>query len=258
MEDMDLTNVRVLMTPDEVLEHGLALVGFNKERQNRVVRKKNASRFRTFYNADPSVIAVLLVQLQTTEIEIARLDFNKVGIKRTVDYFFAAIHMRTLAVLPTHGKNAKVRGRTGEQNPQCSRRATVGNGPHGGGGPPAPQPPQPVPQGAIGVAARKKRRWRPGTVALRQIRKYQKSYNLLIPKAPFQRLVREVMLDLFKEAKFKDFRWQKGAMENIQEASEAYLIGILGDANLCAIHAKRVTIMPKDIQLARKIRGEYS
>jgi histone H3/H4 len=91
----------------------------------------------------------------------------------------------------------------------------------------------------------------PGTVALREIRRYQKSTELLIRKLPFQRLVREIAQD-FKT----DLRFQSSAVLALQEASEAYLVGLFEDTNLCAIHAKRVTIMPKDIQLARRIRGE--
>ncbi|KAI8491301.1 histone H3.2 [Branchiostoma belcheri] len=91
----------------------------------------------------------------------------------------------------------------------------------------------------------------PGTVALREIRRYQKSTELLIRKLPFQRLVREIAQD-FKT----DLRFQSSAVMALQEASEAYLVGLFEDTNLCAIHAKRVTIMPKDIQLARRIRGE--
>ena len=94
-------------------------------------------------------------------------------------------------------------------------------------------------------------RYRPGTVALREIRKFQKSTDLLIRKLPFQRLVREIAQD-FKT----DLRFQGTAILALQEASEAYLVGLFEDSNLCAIHAKRVTIMPKDIQLARRIRGE--
>uniref|UniRef100_A0A914LLB7 Histone H2A/H2B/H3 domain-containing protein n=1 Tax=Meloidogyne incognita TaxID=6306 RepID=A0A914LLB7_MELIC len=90
-----------------------------------------------------------------------------------------------------------------------------------------------------------------GTVALREIRRYQKSTELLIRKLPFQRLVREIAQD-FKT----DLRFQSSAVLALQEASEAYLVGLFEDTNLCAIHAKRVTIMPKDIQLARRIRGE--
>ena len=81
--------------------------------------------------------------------------------------------------------------------------------------------------------------------------KYQKSTELLIRKLPFQRLVREIAQD-FKT----DLRFQSHAVLALQEASEAYLVGLFEDTNLCAIHAKRVTIMPKDIQLARRIRGE--
>ncbi|XP_051962517.1 uncharacterized protein LOC127629452 [Xyrauchen texanus] len=100
---------------------------------------------------------------------------------------------------------------------------------------------------------KKPHRYRPGTVALREIRRYQKSTELLIRKLPFQRLVREIAQD-FKT----DLRFQSAAIGALQEASEAYLVGLFEDTNLCAIHAKRVTIMPKDIQLARRIRGERS
>ena len=95
------------------------------------------------------------------------------------------------------------------------------------------------------------RRFRPGTVALREIRKYQKSTELLIRKLPFQRLVREIAQE-FKS----DLRFQSSAIMALQEATEAYIVSLFEDTNLCAIHAKRVTIMPKDIQLARRIRGE--
>lgn len=98
---------------------------------------------------------------------------------------------------------------------------------------------------------RRPHRFRPGTVALREIRRYQKSTNLLIAKLPFQRLVREISQD-FKT----NLRFQDNALLALQEASEAYLTGLFEDTNLCALHAKRVTIMPKDIQLARRIRGE--
>nr|VDC88884.1 unnamed protein product [Brassica rapa] len=99
---------------------------------------------------------------------------------------------------------------------------------------------------------KKPHRYRPGTVALREIRKYQKSTELLIRKLPFQRLVREIAQDF----KVTDLRFQSHAVLALQEAAEAYLVGLFEDTNLCAIHAKRVTIMPKDIQLARRIRGE--
>ncbi len=98
---------------------------------------------------------------------------------------------------------------------------------------------------------KKPHRFRPGTVALREIRKYQKSTDLLIKKLPFQRLVREIASE-YKT----DLRFQSSAVLALQEASEAYMVGLFEDTNLCAIHAKRVTIMPKDMQLARRIRGE--
>ncbi len=98
---------------------------------------------------------------------------------------------------------------------------------------------------------KKPHRFRPGTVALREIRKYQKSTDLLIRKLPFQRLVREIAQD-YKS----DLRFQSSAVAALQEASESYLVGLFEDTNLCAIHAKRVTIMTKDLQLARRIRGE--
>jgi histone H3 len=105
---------------------------------------------------------------------------------------------------------------------------------------------------APGVAGVKKpHRFRPGTVALREIRKYQKTSDLLLRKASFERLVREVAQD-FRS----DTRFVQHAIMALQEASEGYLVGLFEESNLCAIHGKRVTIMPKDIQLARRIRGE--
>ncbi len=98
---------------------------------------------------------------------------------------------------------------------------------------------------------KKPHRYRPGTVALREIRKFQKSTDLLIRKLPFQRVVREIAQQ-FKS----DLRFQSQAVLALQEATEAYLVGLFEDTNLCAIHAKRVTIFPKDMQLARRIRGE--
>lgn len=98
---------------------------------------------------------------------------------------------------------------------------------------------------------RKPHRYRPGTVALREIRRYQKSTELLIRKLPFQRLIREIAQD-YKS----DLRWQSTAILALQEVSEAYLVALFEDSNLCAIHAKRVTVMPKDMKLAQRIRRE--
>ena len=93
----------------------------------------------------------------------------------------------------------------------------------------------------------------PGTVALREIRRYQKSTELLIRKLPFQRLGREIAQD-----SKADLRFQSSAIAALQEAAESYLVTLFEDTNLCAIHAKRVTIFPRDMQLARRIRGERS
>ena len=101
------------------------------------------------------------------------------------------------------------------------------------------------------TGVKKPHRFRPGTVALREIRRYQKSTELLIRKLPFKRLVREIASKLKT-----DLRFQTTALMCLQEASEAHLTSIFADTNLCAIHAKRVTIMPKDMQLARRIRGD--
>ena len=96
-----------------------------------------------------------------------------------------------------------------------------------------------------GTKKRKRQRYRPGTVALREIRRFQKSTELLIWRMPFQRLVREITQTYSLYLQF-----QSGAVLALQEAAEAYLVGLLEDSNLCAIHVKRVTIMPRDMQLA--------
>jgi histone H3 len=145
------------------------------------------------------------------------------------------------------------------------------------------------------IVLKRVRRHRPGVVALREIKKYQKSTELLISKAPFQRLVREIaqgykvcsfdfivlffiflyhptstlffiansnyrtylFVDLNDEKFFQDdLRFQMSAVLALQEASEAFLVGLFEDTNLCAIHAKRVTIMQKDIQLATRLRRD--
>ena len=97
----------------------------------------------------------------------------------------------------------------------------------------------------VGQKKRKPQKYRPGTVALREIRRYQKSSELLIQRMPFQRLVREIA-----QVHNPYVRFQSGAILALQESVEAYVVGLLEDSNLCAIHAKRVTIMPKDMQLA--------
>ena len=132
-------------------------------------------------------------------------------------------------------------------NLRAAGRASTGTTPGTSGG--ATAGAQKSTPSAGGV--KKPHRYWPGTVALQEIRRYQKSTDLLIRKLPFQRLVREIAQDIKT-----DLRFQSSAIMALQEASEAYLVGLFEDTNLCAIHAKRVTIMPRDIQLARCIRGE--
>ena len=184
-------------------------------------------------------------------------------------------------------------GETGQGNPKAKKDSTTttvvakpgeGKGPRFRG--------KLVTRHAKG-AVKKPHRYRPGTVALREIRRYQKSTDLLIRKKPIQRLVREIIttdrreemkkyVDVIKADKALDDaidktiglkkveedlgvdektqvdRYTSAAMHATQEATEAYMVGLFEDANVSAIHAKRVTVMPKDIQLARRIRGETS
>ena len=105
---------------------------------------------------------------------------------------------------------------------------------------------------------RKPHRYRPGTVALREIRRYQKSTDLLIPKAPFQRLVTEIFKAVTQEMfGAEGFRLGKAARLAIHEAAESYLVSLFAEANVSAIEVgKRVTIMPEDLKLVQHIRGE--
>ena len=104
---------------------------------------------------------------------------------------------------------------------------------------------------ALAAGIKKAHRYRPGTVALREIRRYQKSTELLIRKLPFQRVVRSIA-----ENHGTNLRFQASALLALQEACEAYIVGLFEDAQLMAIHAKRITVMPKDGHIARKIRGD--
>ncbi|CAK9786170.1 histone-fold-containing protein [Cutaneotrichosporon oleaginosum] len=99
-------------------------------------------------------------------------------------------------------------------------------------------------------------RYRPGTVALREIRKYQKTSDLLLQKLPFSRVVREIAVNM-TSAGLGELRWQSSAILALQEAAEAYLVHLFEDSNLCAVHAKRVTLMVKDMHLARRLRGPW-
>jgi histone H3 len=129
---------------------------------------------------------------------------------------------------------------------QTARKSTGGNAPRKQLAAKAARKSAPATGGV-----KKPHRYRPGTVALREICRYQKTTDLLIRKLPFQCLAREIAVDFNSDIPF-----QSSALLALQESSGAYLTGQFEDANLCAIHAKRVTIMPKDIQLARKIRCE--
>ena len=100
-----------------------------------------------------------------------------------------------------------------------------------------------------------KKKKKPGIKALQDIKRYQKGYELLIRKLPFMRLIREITDEL---PRGKEFRYQAQAVVALQESSEIYLVGYLHDSNLCAIHAKRVTIQVKDMQLVKRLReGSY-
>ncbi|CAD7926193.1 unnamed protein product [Amoebophrya sp. A120] len=107
--------------------------------------------------------------------------------------------------------------------------------------------------GGPNIVVKHKKRAKPGEKALKEIRALQKSTDLLIRRAPFQRMVREIVHALDEK---KQIRFQSQALVALQEASEAYMIGLLEDTNLCALHAKRVTIMPKDLHLAQRLRGD--
>jgi len=137
-------------------------------------------------------------------------------------------------------------GLGGARTKQTARKSTGGKGPRKALATKAARKSTPQ-RGGV----KKPHRYRPGTVALRQIRKYQSSTELLLRKLPFHRVVREVAQD-FRT----DLRFQPQALMALQESSEAYLTILFEDANLCAIHSKRVTIFPKDMQLVRRIRGE--
>ena len=106
-------------------------------------------------------------------------------------------------------------------------------------------------EGGMKDKERRKNRFKPGTVTLREIKKYQKSIDCLLPRASFQRLVRSITMEMDH-----NLRFQSQALQALQEASEAYIVGLFEDSNLCAIHAKRVTVQKKDMELARRIRGD--
>ena len=138
-----------------------------------------------------------------------------------------------------------------------ARKSTGGKTPRyhptAGGKTPRPQVGLKIAAATAYRAPRRRRRYRPQSIALKEIRKYRNSTDLVLRKLPFQRLVRQIAADLRPGL---DLRFQSTAILALQEATEAYLVGLFEDTNLCATHANRVTIMPRDMQLARRIRGE--
>lgn len=105
-------------------------------------------------------------------------------------------------------------------------------------------------------AAKRKVRYKPGELALADIKRLQNSTDMLIPKTRFHRLVREITQHVTENKSDEPMKYQVGALLALQEAAEAYLVYLFEDTNLCCIHARRVTIMPRDIHLARRIRNE--
>ena len=97
---------------------------------------------------------------------------------------------------------------------------------------------------------RRARAPRPGTAILREIARYQRSTHLLIPRAPFLRIVRGIALNLAP-----DMRFQHSAVEALREATEAYLVEWLSTANVAATHTGRITVSVSDFDLMRRIRG---
>ncbi|EJU05757.1 histone H3 variant [Dacryopinax primogenitus] len=153
---------------------------------------------------------------------------------------------RTPAPKPRRPSDGQGRG----ASPDPARRKSTARKTTGGKAPRKVSNPNPP-----DTPTRKKRRYRPGTLALREIRKYQKTTDLLLQKLPFSRLVREIATDM--TTLNRDVRWQSSALRALQEATEAYLVHLFEDAYLCTLHAKRVTLMQRDLQLARRIRGKW-
>ncbi|KFD56171.1 hypothetical protein M514_02949 [Trichuris suis] len=120
--------------------------------------------------------------------------------------------------------------------------------------PPREYPPPPPPPSGSSGQRRRRRRMRPGERALREIKRYQLSTELLLAKAPFARVVRDVLCAIPTTV----HRMTLLAVEALQEASEAFLIHVLEDAYLCTIHAKRKTLMLTDVRLACRLRNGYN
>lgn len=116
---------------------------------------------------------------------------------------------------------------------------------------------------SAGAVTKRRHRWRPGTKALREIKKYQKSTEHLIQKNPFSRLVREIVREQGGISRGPDdtvvaFRMQGTALEALQEAAEAYVVEFFENAQCGAIHARRQTVMPSDAGLSKFIARQVA
>lgn len=138
---------------------------------------------------------------------------------------------------PTSGSSSGKGGKLPRKMPQSAK--------HLGG--------KPVHMGGL---KKKKHRYRPGTVALREIRKFQRSTEILTKKAPFRRVLDQICME--EGGLTEQFRLQSDIIPLLQEAAQSHLIQVMEDANLCTIHAKRITVKPIDVQLARRVRHEIS
>ncbi|MED6209224.1 centromeric histone H3 [Stylosanthes scabra] len=147
--------------------------------------------------------------------------------------------MARIKHIPTPSKKGKKKPRPTQSPSQSTGRGRRGDG----------EEEQEPEAGQRSAAAPRKRRNKPGTVALREIRKFQRTFKLLIPAAPFVRCVKQITNQLSTEVT----RWTAEAMIAIQEAAEDHLVRLFEDGMLCAIHAKRVTLMKKDMELARRL-----
>lgn len=105
---------------------------------------------------------------------------------------------------------------------------------------------------------KKRKRRRPGTVAIKQIKHYQRTTDLLLRLSPFGRLIKEVADTIGLNDGSTGYKWKKTAIEALQYAAEAYLVAMFEDTNKTAIHCKRVTIRPEDMHLVRELRGRVN
>ena len=109
---------------------------------------------------------------------------------------------------------------------------------------------------------KKPHHYRPGPVALHEICQYQKTTECLIKKSPFQKLIWNISQEYWicpqgLGTPSMQVRFQSAAITALQEAAENFIVGLFEDVNLLAVHAKRVTVMPRDIKLALRICGDH-